>query len=469
MVDFCNRRGALFLVALAMVTLAWAAPAHGEATGTTGTSSSEPEPNRQDEFWSHLKNMKAGPVTFDFGGQARLRYEYDDGFTVKGHAPGQHDQLLLERLRLELAATFWQQPRLFLQLQDAHVFLTRLTEADFPKSNPLQGPPLDLRQLYVEWLKIGGSPLGFRVGRQQISYGDQRVFGPGNWGNTGRFAWDVAMLKADTQWFWTDLWVGRYLQYQPDVWPSRPVGDFVTAVAYLHINKLPFRLDLFYVLKYDSSGTVAGESGKGNLLSHSVGFQAEGHAFDVLDGGATFAAQLGSYGRDTLRAFGANGNLGVTLPVAWRPRLRGQLTWGSGDKNPHDGVHGTFDGVYGGRDIYFYGCLNLFFWANLWDAELDFSVQPHRTLTAHLEYHHFNLAEARDAWYTTGLVAYRRDESGLSGTTLGNELDFRVVWTLWNHLELMAGYGHLFPGSFVKNTGAAAPANWYFAQAAYSW
>jgi hypothetical protein len=267
------------------------------------------KPNSQDEIWSHLKDMRAGPVTFDLGGQARLRYEYGDGFTIKGYEPGGHDQLLLERVRLDLAARFWDRPRLFLQLQDVHPFLTKLGQADFPTSSPIEDT-LDIRQLYAEWLKIGDSPFGFRIGRQQIAYGDQRVFGPGNWGNTGRFAWDAAMLK-------------RYL--------------------------------------------------------------------------------------------------------------------------------------------------NLFFWANLRDAELDFSVKPWRGLTLYVEYHHFNLDQAKDAWYTTGLKAYRRDPTGGSGTTLGDELDARVVWSLWNHLELMAGYGRFFPGGFVRATGASAPANWYFAQAAYSW
>jgi hypothetical protein len=29
--------------------------------------------------------------------------------------------------------------------------------------------------------------------------------------------------------------------------------------------------------------------------------------------------------------------------------------------------------------------------------------------------------------------------------------------------------GGLFAGTFVKNTGAATPANWFVAQTAYSW
>jgi hypothetical protein len=188
-----------------------------------------------------------------------------------------------------------------------------------------------------------------------------------------------------------------------------------------------------------------------------------------MDGGGTFAAQVGRYGRDTLRAFGANGKLGATAPVSWKPRLGVQYTWGSGDSDPTDGFHGIFDGVYGGRDIFFYGYLNLFFWANLCDAEVDFSVKPWRGFTFYVEYHHFNLDQATDAWYSTGLKAYRRDPMGASGTTLGDELDTRVVLSLWNHLELTAGYGRYFPGGFARATGSAAPANWTFAQAAYSW
>ena len=35
-----------------------------------------------------------------------------------------------------------------------------------------------------------------RLARQQISYGDQRVFGPGQWGNTGRWCWDAALVNV---------------------------------------------------------------------------------------------------------------------------------------------------------------------------------------------------------------------------------------------------------------------------------
>ena len=278
------------------------------------------------------------------------------------------------------------------------------------------------------------------------------------------------MVKVETERFASDFWVGRYLLYKSAVWPDRSADNFLTFVNYTQFKKLPARFDVFYVLKHDGSGQVVGESGAGDLLSHTVGLQIEGHPFvKALDAGGTFSAQSGRHGRDALRAFGASGKLGVTLPTAWRPYVGGQYTWGSGDSNPADGVHGTFDGVYGGRDIFFYGYLNLFFWANLRDAEIDVRVTPHRALTGFLEFHHLALDSPTDAWYTTGLKPYRRNPTGGAGTDLGEELDMRVVWTASSHLELLAGFGRFFPGRFVSNTGPASRADWYCAQAAYSW
>ena len=182
---------------------------------------------------------------------------------------------------------------MLLQLQDAHAFLTRFVDSDFPQSSPIEDT-LDIRQLYAEWLHIDGSPFGIRVGRQQISYGDQRVFGPGSWGNTGRYAWDAAMVKVETERFASDFWVGRYLLYKSAVWPDRSADNFLTFVNYTQFKKLPARFDVFYVLKHDGSGQVVGESGAGDLLSHTVGLQIEGHPF------------VKSYrrGRDLFRAIG---------------------------------------------------------------------------------------------------------------------------------------------------------------------
>jgi hypothetical protein len=137
------------------------------------------------------------------------------------------------------------------------------------------------------------------------------------------------------------------------------------------------------------------------------------------------------------------------------------------DRNPLDGTHGTFDGVFGGVDINFYGDLNLFTWANLRDYEWDLHLQPARAMKLFMEHHYFTLDQARDALYTTGLSALRRDPAGLSGRTLGHEINLRFSWQPANGLEILTGWGHFFPGNYVKATGTAKPASGCFLQISY--
>jgi len=421
----------------------------------------------QDSHKRVYKDIPFGPFRFDLGGSVRLRHEYQSGFDVRMYNPGTIDHFLLTRVMLDFNLKLDSRSRIFIQFRDAHALGTRLERTDFRRSNPFDDI-WDVRQAYFEWLKIGETPLGFRLGRQQISYGDQRIFGPGLWGNTGRYTWDAAMLKIDTSRAWIDGWIARPIQNRPEIWPNREFKAPTAFVVYGGVKELPCRLEFFYAGKHDSRGETQGESGTGNLLSHSIGFQLQKQSDKWVDFTASLVMQTGHYGKDTIRAFGTNSGIGVTLPMKWRPRLAGQFTWGSGDKDPTDGVHGTFDGVFGGADINFYGDLNLFFWANLRDYEFDLHISPIPKVKLMIENHYFTLDQARDGWYTTGMAVLRRDATGLSGKALGNEFDLRISWQPAENVDVLAGWGHFSPAEYVKSTGPVDAASGYFLQAAYA-
>ena len=210
----------------------------------SGNASADAAPGTTDKP-AFGKDIAVGPLRVDLGAQLRLRYEYDDQLTIKSYAPGSRDSFLLERLMLNAAVRYRKDVRVVLQLRDAHAFGSSLRDADFPQSNPIHDP-LDVRQAFVEWLHIGDTPLGIKLGRQQISYGDQRVFGPGLWGNTGRYAWDAAMIKVDTRWYDVDMWAGRPLENRPDRWPDSTASGPTAIVGYLQFKRLPLRVDLFH-------------------------------------------------------------------------------------------------------------------------------------------------------------------------------------------------------------------------------
>ena len=415
-----------------------------------------------------LQGIPAGPFLLDLGANIRLRAEYQSGFDVRRYEPDTRDGFLLTRIMFDLNLRFHPDRRLFVQFRDAHAPGARLERKDFSRSNPFEDL-WDIRQLYFEWNMTGGGPLGVRLGRQQISYGDQRIFGPGLWGNTGRYAWDAAMLRINTPRAGMDAWIGRPIKNRPEVWPNRPLEAPTAAVVYSSVKRLPFQLDIFYAGKFDGKSRIEGESGKGNLRSHSLGFQLRKPAGEGPDFTAAFIGQTGRYGRDGLRAYGSNTAVGWTFPVKWRPRFAGQFTWGSGDRDPSDGIHGTFDGVFGGADINFYGDLNLFFWANIRDHEWDLHLQPSRTTKLMLEHHYFTLDQARDAWYTTGLAALRRDVSGNSGTALGHEINLRFSWKPMRGFEVLAGWGRFIARDYVKSTGPSSPASGFFLQTTYEY
>ena len=71
-----------------------------------------------------------------------------------------------------------------------------------------------------------------------------------------------------------------------------------------------------------------------------------------------------------------------------------------------------------------------------------------------LQYHHFWLAEARDALYNAAGVAYRRDPTGQSGTDVGNEIDFilnfHLTDTLGHPVGVLQVVGRGVPGRHVR-------------------
>lgn len=414
-------------------------------------------------FYKRINNVKIGSSILSISGQLRLRYEHFDGFGLKGYNPSEEDDLLLERIRIDFSFQHSTQKFLFIQMQDAHAFLTHYRDRNFPDSNPIEDT-LDVRQLYIQWLNIKGSPFGFRIGRQEISYGDQRVFGPGQWGNTGRYAWDAIMMKINTKWFDNDLWVGKYLTYKSDEWINKPIKNFYTIVNYTQLKNLPFILDVFYVFKKDRRRSST-SGGMNELNLNSIGFQMEANRIKELSNiGLTFVLQVGNYGGEDVYAYGGNIKCIFSIPIHTNPKLGFQFTYGSGDKDPLDNKYGTFDGVYGGRDILFYGYLNLFFWSNLREHEINFNISPNKRVNLFAQYNYFLLSQAKDAWYTTSLKICRRDISGNSGNFLGQEMDMRIVITLNDQIQLMLGGGIFFPCDFVKNTGIASKTNWFFIQ-----
>lgn len=400
---------------------------------------------------------------FTISGTYRIRGEVQDEFNVKTYGTGTQENYLISRLRLHLNLQVSQKLGFFLEIQDAEVLGLSLEDKDFKEKNNPYHDPFDINKAYITFKP--SEEIEMKIGRQSISFADRRVFGPGDWGNTGRYAWDAIVLRINNDYLDSSWLTGKYIIHDPDRWPNEHVDTPTAFATYNTIKKLPFLLDIFYVFKSDDSGTTQGEKGTNDLSSHSAGFRIDGH-YMQWDYGATIAKQFGKWGYDDIDAYGLALRLGYTFHSQWKPHLIIQYVEGSGDKDPNDGKHGTFDGIFGGVDTVLYGWMNLFCWQNLREYRIDFILNPQETLNLCAEYHYFTLDEVKDAWYYPG-KALRRDEIGASGRELGHEIDLTVRKKFAKFLEMLVGYSFFVPGEFVKNTGEHPMSQWYFLETTF--
>jgi len=421
--------------------------------------------NQSEPRWNKiLKDHRLGPWTLDVGGSLRYRYEHQENFNAKRYADPafSSDDFLLQRFRLDFDLHLDKHLRTYVQFQDARPFGVNFSKSDFMIGCPYWDY-FDLREAYVERLPHEGAPLGFKIGRQAIFYADNRVWGPGEWGNVGRYTWDAVKIMLHVQPADVHFIFGERVRYDS----VRFDGDhhqFHAYGVYAMLNNLPWRVDLFYLKKESHGNYVVGPHGETLAVdANTFGLYLDGKLHERWDFGGTFAHTFGMHQHRGLEAYGANARLGYTFDWAWKPRIGFDFSYGSGDPSPASGRHQTFDGLFGAVDRV-YGRMNLFSWMNLQDYQTSLSIKPAAKLDIRLDWHYFRLDKAQDAWYYCNGRVQRHDPTGAAGTDLGHELDLVAKYKRSECLRFQAGYAHFFPGLFMQRTGPSPDADWVFVQ-----
>lgn len=78
-----------------------------------------------------------------------------------------------------------------------------------------------------------------RAGRQQIGDGDQRLIGPGNWGNTSR-TFDAVKLSLERKFFTAEVFAASVVAQFATAWDHHVDGDNLHGAA-LWLPDLPRR------------------------------------------------------------------------------------------------------------------------------------------------------------------------------------------------------------------------------------
>jgi len=409
---------------------------------------------------NHLSFQK-GKSELVISGTYRLRGEVQQNFNAKTYGTDGNETFLLSRLRLDLEYRFLNRLKLFTEIQDSRVAGSSFTDVDFQNKNNPFHDPFDINKLYISYKPIDS--LEIIVGRQALNLANRRVFGPGDWGNTGRYIWDAVNIRYANKYLSTQAIFGYNIIHQPDVFPNRNKENANTFASFNTIKNLPFLLDVFYVNKYDHSGNYMDENGTlGNLNSSYLGGRIQ-KSVRNLNWMFLYAYQFGRYASDRISAQGITTQLSYKFGTSWKPQILLTYIYGSGDGNTKDGKKQTFDGIFSGADTDLYSWMNFAFWKNIHQYRADLVLNPTKKVSIRSEYHAYFLDKNTDAWYFPG-KAMRIDKQGQSGSFIGQEADFTIKYNLYSWLEFLGGYCLFSPGEFVENTGVSPMARWAFAQ-----
>ncbi len=332
------------------------------------------------------------------------------------------------------------------------------------------------KQGYVRWKGAGQS---FRAGRFEFIDGaeatpkdatlaalkrdriNQRLVGSFGWSHVGRSFDGVQYLGAFDKGKTTVTLVAALPTrgaFQVDGW-----GNLHVNVDYLAVSRqygagknvgevrglAIYYQDWRHIVKTDSRPLAVRQRDFNNIRVATYGghwihkTETGGGALDFMLYGL---GQFGQWGRIDHGAWAINSEFGwqpKALPKL-KPWLRLGHYYGSGDKDPNDGKHGTFFQILPTPRPFarfpFYDMVNNEdFFANL-------ILRPHKDWTLRGEVHALRLANRNDLWYLGG-GAYQPWTFGYVGRSasgarsLANQWDMSVDWNINAKVNLNAYYG----------------------------
>ena len=317
-----------------------AAPPGGSQSGTTGgsniggpptTVSTLPLPYpRLTGVWANTplapslseKFNELLPPWLRFSGELRERFEGYEGGGFKANSTNDYD---LQRIRLgvHLKPTSWL--RFYVELQDARVFGIN------PSLPPYQNAA-DLFQAYVELGSPEGNGFSAKVGRQQLSFGNNRFIGDSWWTNVSR-AFDGVWAAYQQSRFRVDAFATSVVIVRDGVIDHHLEGNNLYGLYATTKDIIPHaNLDVYQFWNVRPSFALQGLKA-GDLDEWTTGFRLVGALPLNLDYRTEMAYQWGELSVDRIRAWTGHWVAGYSFKSSrFKPRTFFEYDYSSGSR-----------------------------------------------------------------------------------------------------------------------------------------
>lgn len=308
---------------------------------------------------------------------------------------------------------------------------------------------LDIYQAWFMLEDVFGAPVDFKIGRQQLIYGDQRLIGHGGWTDTGR-AFDAYKVTTRLNIVQLDVFLSKLKETKAGPSDSTSDDDLYGLYSIWALGEA-HKLDVYYLVwKTDAARNV-----------NTYGARFAGKAVG-LDYTAEMILQSGKWSATVDQVASA---LAVTAGYTFADvmgglRIGAEYDMGSGDDKADAAKHKTFAFPFATNHGH-YGYMDYFSLSNMSDIALKAKAKPGSgPVTAEIAYHMFALNQARDGWYTaaangatTTVGATSYTAAAASSTTAGSEIDLTVIYQYNAAVKITAGYSIFTPGDAAKEHG----------------
>ncbi len=414
---------------------------------------------------------------FSFTGGVRERFESLDGMNKKAYGDdpsliGRPDDTLLVS-RLKLGFIYKQTPDIIYTAVGyfASVYGWSLDYNDFKKVSGNETywmdpqEDLDFAALNVKVKNLVNiSGLSLQLGRESNGYGDKRVLGPGSWGNSYGWLWDLAKFSYRFDGNFIDTFYGQTKDKDKNRLSLFRKHVYEGAGIYTHFaTDKQGAIEPFVIYKKGLYNSVG--NGQNTQENYTYGLRAYENDFHSFNFDMTYAKADGSMKHKNYDAYAYVVKAGYSFKnILMKPNIVFGEIYASGDDNPHDDTVKTFQTPFGGTDGSLYGRMDIMKWSNLVEDVAELHLIPQKNMQLKLSYHNFKLADANDAW-----SYYKKyNKPGNHYDELGNEYDAEYKWQYNKSLEFQAIYTYFNAGAFVKHNVADNNAQRLFLQVAYS-
>lgn len=378
-----------------------------------------------------------------FRGELFEELDFDD--SIKN--PALDNRRVLSRARVRVDAAPVEDVTLVVQLQDSRLFGSEPSTASSAAS-------VGLHQGYVRVDQVGGSVVDLFVGRQHLSYGDQRLVGAFDWSNTGRSFDAVRARVRPTTAVTVDVFGARIHDARDG---ARSLGDdFAGTYATWKADDLT--VDGYVLYLHDSGGTIDTDGdgtpdadrfpGGGSLHLATIGARVDGR-FGAIGVNAEAAGQFGERGDLSVLAVAAHARAGYTLDTVGAPELQLGGAFASGDSDATDDDFGTFENLFPTNHLH-YGYADIAAWKNLVEIYGKVAAVPADGWKTILAVHALLRASTDDFFFRASGVGYGPGAAS-DARYVGTDIDLFAKWKANGALTFLGGLSYVLPGGYLDD------------------